>query len=202
MNKDGARIQDKAVAGDVRFVDRNGDGVIDEKDRTMIGNPTPKAMYGFTLSAEYKGFDISLFLQGAYGNDIFNGIVRHDLNTANMPAYSLERWTGEGSTNSVPRFTWSDTNGNYTKISDLYIESGSYARIKNLQIGYNIPASIAKRVGMSKARVYVSGDNLHTFTKYRGFDPEIGARSALDIGIDRGVYPQSRTFRAGVNFTF
>jgi len=202
VNKDGARIQDKAVAGDVRFVDRNGDGVIDEKDRTMIGNPTPKAMYGFTLSAEYKGFDISLFLQGAYGNDIFNGIVRHDLNTANMPAYALERWTGEGSTNSVPRFTWSDTNGNYTKISDLYIESGSYARIKNLQIGYNIPASIAKRVGMSKARVYVSGDNLHTFTKYRGFDPEIGARSALDIGIDRGVYPQSRTFRAGVNFTF
>jgi len=202
VNKDGARLQPSAVAGDVRFVDRNGDGVINDSDRTMIGNPTPKAMYGFTLSADYKGFDISLFVQGAYGNDIFNGIVRHDLTTSNMPTYALERWTGEGSTNSVPRFSWSDPNGNYTKISDLYIESGSYARIKNLQIGYNFPQSIAKRVGMSKARIYVSGDNLHTFTKYRGFDPEIGARSALDIGIDRGVYPQSRTFRAGVNFTF
>lgn len=202
VNKDGAKLQDKAVAGDVRFVDRNNDGVINDADRTMIGNPTPKAMYGFTLSAEYKGFDVSVFVQGAYGNDIFNGIVRHDLNTANMPAYALERWTGEGSTNNMPRFSWSDPNGNYTKVSDLYIESGSYARIKNLQIGYNVPLSAAKYVGLSKARVYISADNLHTFTNYRGFDPEIGARSALDIGVDRGIYPQSRTFRAGVNLTF
>lgn len=202
VNTDGKKLQDKAVAGDVRFVDRNNDGVINDADRTKIGNPTPKSMYGFTLSAEYKGFDISLFVQGAYGNDIFNGIIRHDQNTSNMPTYALDRWTGEGTSNSMPRFSWSDPNGNYTKISDLYIESGSYARIKNLQIGYNVPTSAAKYVGLSKARVYISADNLHTFTNYRGFDPEIGARSALDVGVDRGIYPQSRTFRAGVNLTF
>jgi len=195
-------IQPNAKPGDVRFVDRNGDGKITDADRTMIGNPTPKAMYGFNLSAEWRGFDISLFIQGAYGHDIFNGIKRHDLQTTNLPAYFLERWTGEGSTNSMPRYSWDDPNGNYTRISDVYVEKGSYARIRNLQIGYNIPAAAAKYVGLSKARVYVSGDNLHTWTNYRGFDPEIGASSALNIGIDRGVYPQARTFRAGVNLTF
>lgn len=200
-NSDGTLLQPNAQPGDVRFVDRDNNGTIDDKDRTMIGNPTPKATYGVNLSANYKGFDFSFFLQGVYGNDIFNGLKRHDLTSSNMPAYFLGRWTGEGSTNELPRFSWSDPNGNWTRVSDLYIENGAYARIKNLQIGYTLPLK-QWNVPVNKARIYVAFDNLVTFTKYRGYDPEIGARSALDIGVDRGIYPQPRTYRMGLNVTF
>lgn len=201
VNADGNSLQPNAQPGDVRFVDRDNSGAIDDKDRTMIGNPTPKATYGVNLSANYKGFDFSIFLQGVYGNDIFNGLKRHDLTTSNMPAYFLGRWTGEGSTNELPRFSWSDANGNWTRISDLYIENGAYARIRNLQIGYTLPLK-QWNAPLSKVRVYASFDNLATFTKYRGYDPEIGARAPLDISIDRGIYPQPRTYRMGLNVTF
>jgi TonB-dependent starch-binding outer membrane protein SusC len=201
-NTEGNLLQPNAVPGDVRFVDVNGDGVINAQDRTMIGNPTPKVSMGFTLSAEFKGFDVNVFVQGAYGQDIFNGLKRHDLVESNMPAFYLDRWTGEGSSNTLPRFSWNDPNGNYSRISDLYIENGSFTRIKNVQIGYNIPVAKGKFMPLAKARVYASADNLLTFTQYRGYDPEIGARSALDIGVDRGVYPQPRTYRVGFSVTF
>jgi TonB-dependent starch-binding outer membrane protein SusC len=202
VNGEGDLLQPNAVPGDVRFIDINKDGVIDANDRTMIGNPTPKITLGFNLSAQYKGFDISVFIQGAYGQDIFNGLKRHDLSESNMPAFYLNRWTGEGTSNTLPRFSWDDPNGNYTRISDLYIEDGSFTRIKNIQIGYTLPVQKLEFLPVTRARVYASADNLMTFTKYRGYDPEIGARSSLDIGVDRGVYPQPRTYRVGFSVTF
>ncbi|WP_205503743.1 SusC/RagA family TonB-linked outer membrane protein [Rufibacter psychrotolerans] len=195
-------LQPTAVPGDVRFVDLNNDGKLDETDRTMIGNPTPKTVLGLNLGFDFKGFDLSAFATGAFGHQIFNGTRRYDITRANQQSRFLNRWTGEGSTNEYPRFTWNDTNGNYTRVSDLFIEDGDYVRLKTLQLGYSLPAGVLSKVHMQKLRVYVSADNLVTFTDYSGFDPEIGARNSLDIGFDRGVYPQSRTFRLGVNATF
>ena len=198
----GQPIQPNAVPGDVRFVDRNGDGVINDQDRTIIGNPTPKVTLGFNLSANYKNFDFGAFFTGAFGHQIFNGTRRHDLSSSNMQARYLDRWTGEGSTNEMPRFTFNDTNGNYSRISDLYIEDGDFVRLKTLQIGYNFTPAALSKLKLYGMRLYVSGDNLLTFTNYSGFDPEIGARGSLDIGVDRGVYPQARTYRVGFSVTF
>jgi TonB-linked SusC/RagA family outer membrane protein len=207
-SKGDKKIQPLAVPGDVRFIDLNDDGVIDDNDRTFIGNPTPDYSFGINLKGEYKGFDLSLFFNGVYGNEIFNGTRRHDLYASNMPAKFLNRWTGEGSTNTMPRFTSNDVNGNWSKISDLYLEDGSYLRLRNIQLGYNVPASVLKLSKIEKLRIYVSGDNILTFTKYTGFDPEVGARSnngnlnPLDLGIDRGVYPQAKSYRVGLSVTF
>jgi TonB-dependent starch-binding outer membrane protein SusC len=202
VGTDGGKIQPNAQPGDIKFLDLNNDGVIDDKDRTMIGNPTPDWTYGITLGGDYKGFDLNIFLQGAIGNEIFNGIRRHDLTSSNMPAYFLNRWTGEGTSNDIPRLSINDPNGNFSKISDFYIENGSYLRLKDVQLGYSLPKSILDKIRIQRFRIYVAANNLLTFTKYRGFDPEIGAKSALDIAIDRGVYPQARSYRMGVNITF
>ncbi|WP_345953822.1 TonB-dependent receptor [Mucilaginibacter sp. PAMB04168] len=201
-SRNGVRIQPDAVPGDVRFKDLNGNGVIDPDDRTQIGNPTPKINAGFNFGLSYKGFDLNGFFTGAFGNQIFNGIRRQDLVSSNMQTTYLNRWTGEGSTNRYPRFTYNDANGNYTRISDLYLENGDYVRLKTLQLGYTISKNLASKIRLQALRIYVSGDNLVTLTDYTGFDPEIGARGSLDIGIDRGVYPQSRTFRLGLSATF
>ncbi|WP_207435402.1 SusC/RagA family TonB-linked outer membrane protein [Sabulibacter ruber] len=195
-------LQPNAVPGDVRFVDVNGDGALNGADRTMIGNPTPKTVLGLNLGFDFKGFDMSAFFNSAFGHQIFNGTRRYDIVRANQQSRFLNRWTGEGSTNEFPRFTWNDTNGNYTRVSDLFIEDGDYVRLKTLQLGYSLPAGVLSKIRMQKLRVYVSADNLITLTDYSGFDPEIGARGSLDIGFDRGVYPQSKTFRLGVNATF
>jgi TonB-linked SusC/RagA family outer membrane protein len=201
-SKDGKLIQPNAQPGDVRFVDISGDGVINAEDRTNIGNPTPDYFIGFNLGAEYKGFDFSAFFNGVQGNEIFNGTRRHDLYKSNMPAKFLNRWTGEGSTNTMPRTTWNDANGNWSNASDLYIEDGSYLRLKNLQLGYSIPSTIINKANISKVRIYISGENLLTWTKYSGLDPEVGGRSTIDIGIDRGLYPQARAYRVGLSVTF
>lgn len=199
---DGRRIQPDAQPGDVRFKDLNSDGVINQADRTMIGNPTPKVTAGFTFGLEFKGFDLNGFFTGAFGNQIFNGTRRHDFSSSNMQTLHLNRWTGEGSTNEMPRFTWNDANGNYTRISDLYLENGDYVRLKTLQLGYTLGNQLSQKIRLQRIRFYASADNLITFTNYTGFDPEIGARSSLDIGIDRGIYPQARTFRFGLSATF
>ncbi|PRY55164.1 TonB-linked SusC/RagA family outer membrane protein [Arcticibacter pallidicorallinus] len=198
----GTRIQPLAQPGDVRFKDRNGNGEIDQDDRTMIGNPTPKITAGFTFGVDFKGFDLNGFFTGAFGNQIFNGTRRHDFSSSNMQTLFLNRWTGEGSTNDMPRFTSSDNNGNYTKISDLYLEDGDYVRLKTLQLGYTLGTELSQKIRLQKIRFYASADNLITLTNYTGFDPEIGARGSLDIGIDRGIYPQARTFRFGLSATF
>lgn len=210
INNQGELLQPKAVPGDVRFVDVNNDGIIDEDDRTNIGNPFPDFTFGLNLSVEYKRLDFALFLQGAIGNEIFNGMQRQDLRYTNRPTNILDRWHGEGTSDSTPRYTWVDTNNNY-RISDLYIEDGSHLRFKNIQLGYNFSPQFLDKIRASEWRIYASVENLFTLTKYTGVDPEIGALpkpdddavlNSLDIGIDRAVYPQARTLRVGTTITF
>jgi TonB-dependent starch-binding outer membrane protein SusC len=201
INNSGQLLQPQAKPGDVRFVDVNGDGLISDEDRTMIGNPTPDWTVGMSASAEYKQFDFSFLLTGAFGHQIFNGAQRQDLRYTNRPESILDRWTGEGTSDDIPRYTWLDINNNY-RVSDLYIENGSYMRLKNIQIGYTLPRSLLDRIHAITWRFYVSAENLVTITGYSGADPEIGAMSSFDIGIDRGIYPQSRIYRVGTTITF
>ncbi len=198
---DGNPLQPNAVPGDVRFVDVNGDNKINELDRTMIGNPTPKWTLGFNGALEYQNFDLSFLFTGAFGQQIFNGAQRQDLQYTNRPVSYLDRWTGEGTSDEIPRYTWSDVNNNY-RVSDLYIEDGSYLRMKNIQVGYTLPKKILERLKIGAWRFYISGENLLTFTGYSGAEPEIGAMSSVDIGIDRGVYPAARTYRFGTSISF
>lgn len=197
----GELLQPLASPGDVRFVDINGDGVIDDEDRTKIGNPTPDFTMGVTGSVEFKNFDFSFLLIGAFGHQIFNGSQRMDLQFTNSTTKLLDRWTGPGTSNTNPIYTWSDKNLN-NRISDLYIENGDYVRVKNIQLGYSIPSNLLSKIKIKDWRIYVSAENLLTFTSYTGADPEIGAMSSFDIGIDRGIYPQARTFRFGTTITF
>lgn len=194
-------LQPNAKPGDVRFVDVNKDGVINAEDRTMIGNPNPDWIFGLNGSFNYKQFDLAFLVTGTYGNDIFNGSQRPDLKFTNRTTAALDRWTPENPSSTNPRFTWSDNNNN-NRVSDLYIEDGSYARLKNIQIGYTLPKSILTRIKSSAWRFYISAENLFTLTNYTGADPEIGAMSSFDVAIDRGIYPQARTFRLGTSVTF
>jgi TonB-dependent starch-binding outer membrane protein SusC len=198
-SKDGAVIQPNARAGDFRFVDLDGNGIIDANDRTKIGDPTPSLTYGFNFSVTYSGFDVLLFGQGVSGNQIFKATRRFDIGMANMTADALGRWTGEGTSNTYPRLSMDDPNKNFSRSSDFYVEDGSYFKIKTLQVGYTLPLSILEKIGLTKVRVYVSGNNLATLTKYTGFDPEIGGGS---FGIDRGFYPQARSFMFGLSAGF
>jgi len=180
---------ENTAPGDIRFKDINEDGIINNDDRDFIGDPTPDFTYGINADFEYKGFDVSLFLQGVQGNDIFNGIVRYDFSYTNRPQSVLNRWTGPGTSNAEPRVTVSDPNFN-ARVSDRFVEDGSYFRVKNVQVGYSLPRSFIEKIKIDKFRLYLSAQNLWTLTNYSGLDPEIGATNgALDIGIDRGFYP-------------
>lgn len=201
IGRTGQVLQPNAKPGDVRFLDTNNDGVLNEKDRTMIGNPTPDWTFGMNASLEYKQFDFSMLVIGTYGNDIFNGAQRQDLRYTNRSTAILDRWTGEGTSNETPRYTWIDVNNNY-RVSDLYVEDGSFIKLKNVQVGYTLPNKVLTKLKAKTLRFYVSAENLLTLTGYSGADPEIGAMSSLDIGIDRGIYPQARTFRLGTTLTF
>ncbi len=188
-------------AGDIRFKDLNEDGVINEDDKTYIGNPSPDYVYGMNLGLNFKGFDLSAFVQGVHGNEIFNASVRYDKIGGNRPASILERWTGEGTSNFEPRVGINDPNNN-NRVSDRFIEDGSFLRLKNIQIGYTLPSDLLNKFDITKVRFYVSGQNLLTATNYTGYDPEIGTRGPLEIGIDRGFYPSSRTVLGGLQVTF
>lgn len=198
-NKDGQMIQPNALPGDFRWVDTNGDGVITDADKTFIGNSIPKYTFGLTLNFDYKNFDLMVFTSGAAGNKIFQGLRRLDINNSNWQTKALSRWTGEGTSNTYPRLTSNDTNGNFTNMSDFYLEDGSYVRLKTVQLGYSLPAHLYSRIGLTKLRVYVSSENLLTLTKYTGYDPEIGGGV---FGIDKGVYPQARSYMLGVQLQF
>ncbi len=195
----GAVLQPNAVPGDVRFVNVNGDDVIDDNDRTDIGNGTPDWSYGLNFTASWKGLDFYMLWQGTAGNDILDLTRRVDISQSNLPAYMLNRWTGEGTSNRIPRFVRGDSVN--WRLSDLYVYDGSYARLKNLQIGYTLPAELVKKCLISSLRVYVSAENLLTLTKYHGYDPEISS-GGTSLGLDYGVYPQPRTFRVGLNLKF
>lgn len=198
VNKDGVKLLPNAAPGDIRFVDVNGDGVINPDDRTVIGNPTPDWTYGMTINAEWKGFDIVIFGQGVAGADVFQTFRRFDLPSANYTTEALGRWTGEGSSTYFPRLIDGDPNQNFTRSSDFYIKNGDYFRIKTLQIGYTFRNRVISKAGLTNCRLYVMGNNLVTLTKYNGYDPEIGSSN----GIDRGIYPQPRALMVGVNLGF
>ena len=199
---DHAFQSENTAPGDIRFKDLNGDGVVNTDDQDYIGNPIPDFTYGFTADVEWKGFDLGIFLQGAQGNDLYNATVRYDFTYVNRPVSVLNRWTGPGTSNSEPRVNLSDPNQN-ARVSDRFVEDGSYLRLKNVQLGYSLPKNLIERIGFEKFRVYVSGQNMFTFTRYTGMDPEIGSYGgALEAGIDRGFYPQARVLLGGINVIF
>lgn len=191
-------IQPKAVPGDVRFVDFNGDGKIDNDDRTDIGNGTPKWTFGLNFGAEWRGFDFNMFWQGVAGVDVFDATRRTDIASSNYPSWMLARWTGEGTSNRVPRLVNGDANN--WQSSDLYIYDGAYLRLKNISLGYTLPQSLTQRCFVQRLRLFVMAENLVTWTKYHGFDPEISS-AATSLGVDYGVYPQARTWTVGFNIT-
>jgi len=198
--------------GDIRFVDINGDGVVNANDRTILGSPIPGFFYGFQFDVGYKGFDLALFFQGMGDRQVYNqgrrGLEALSGN-ANFSSSVLNRWTGAGTSNSMPRLTESDPNGNQ-RYSDRWIEEGSFMRIKNLQFGYSLPASILDRMDfISRVRAYIGIQNLATFTNYSGFDPEVGRAQSfqkgefpLATGQDGGASPQPTVWQFGWQITF
>jgi TonB-dependent starch-binding outer membrane protein SusC len=202
-------------AGDVRYMDISGpdgkpDGVINDLDQTFIGSPHPKFTYGLTNTFKYKDFDLSLFLQGSYGAKIYNYLRRQLEGIENVYANQLStvwnRYTATNTSATMPRYSSANSannNGGAVAI-DRFVENGSYLRIQNVAIGYNLPTRIAKKALLNNLRAYVSVQNLYTFTKYTGYDPEIGAfnRSILRMNIDNGHYPNPRTFTFGINAEF
>ena len=197
-NAQGSLIQPDAHPGDLRFVDVNGDGQITSDDRTNIGNGTPDWTFGFNFNAEWKGLDLNVFFQGVSGADIFDATYRQDIASGNYPTWILSRWTGEGTSNKVPILKQGDSK-NWV-ISDIYIQDGSYFRLKNITLGYTLPQNLTRRIAIDRFRVYVRAENLFTWTKYWGFDPEIGT-SSTSLGVDYGVYPQARTWTVGFNIS-
>lgn len=202
---EGSPQRETAVPGDVRYKDLNNDDVIDDKDRTMIGSPWPDFVYGITLGAAWKGFDFNLFIQGSQGNDVMNmTLLDFESGTGYMNArsdYLSRAWSGEGSTDRYHRVS-ARQEGNLL-VSDYFLEDGSYARIKNVQLGYDFCNRVIKKNKIiSQCRLYLSAQNLFTFTNYSGLDPEIGSSNATVNGIDSGFYPQARVWTVGLNLKF
>ena len=192
--------QNGAVPGDIRYVDVNGDGVIDDEDRTEIGNPFPDMVIGWNLGINYKNFDFNVSTYASVGNDIYRAYERNSTYT-NRSASVLDRWTGPGTSNSEPRVSFEDDNNN-TRASDRYIEDGSYFRVKNIQLGYTLPKGFYDATGLTNVRIYAQVKNAFTFTEYSGYDPEITSGNFADTGIDRGTYPIPRIWMMGINVKF
>ena len=186
--------------GDIRFVDLNNDGIINDSDRTKIGDPFPDFTIGWNLNLDYKSFDLSVFTYASVGNDIYRAYERN-LSYTNRFASVLDRWTGAGTSFEEPRVTFIDSNNN-NRASDRYIEDGSYLRIKNIQLGYSLPDSAVEKLGFSQIRAYMQVKNALTLTEYSGYDPEISVGGVLNTGIDYGTYPQPRIWSLGMNFKF
>jgi len=203
-SSDGTVIQPNAKAGDRKFVDRNDDGQINDEDKYFAGTPFPKVNYGLSFNAGYKGFDLNIFAQGVAGVKLFNALKYTNINPSigtnyNMLTGILDAWTPENTSTDIPRLNTKDPNGNYGTVSDWYLEDGGYFRIKNVTLGYTFPRTFLSKAGLNNLRVYATGSNLFTFTKYDGFDPEIGMDQ---VGIDKGRYPLARTVLVGLNVNF
>lgn len=207
--------QPDARPGDVRYVDLNGDGKITEKDKTILGSPLPKFTYSFSINLEYKGFDLSMMFYGSYGNKLFNGTKQYlyySQGNGNRLAVFANRYKDEkikqdmvvvkeNHNTNIPRFAAS----NYTRPSDFFIEDGSYLRLRNIQLGYSLPANVCKSIGVDRLRIYVGGKNLLTFTKYQAFNPEVSSGSGgglTALGIDYGTYPATKMYLVGLNLQF
>jgi hypothetical protein len=202
-------------AGDAKYKDLNGDGIIDDNDKTNLGNPFPWLTYSLNLGVDFKGFDLQVFFQGVYGNKIYNA-VRHrtestgteatlsttmrdvwvdydDVMKASMERKGVDWTTLINPDGSIPNPDGSPMN---KETSSRFVENGAYLRLKNIQLGYTLPKNISKKAYIERCRIYVAANNLFTITKYTGYDPEIGS------GVDYGNYPQARTFTLGVNMDF
>lgn len=220
VNEAGNPLQANAQLGDVIYRDIAGpadslgnptgpDGIINANDMTEIGSPWPNWITGLNVNLGYKGFDLNLYMYASIGNNTLNAIhARNDISNPNKALYYYEdAWTPDNPGGDFPRPTVRDRNQNFSRINSFIVQDGSYLRISNLTLGYTLPENLTDRVGIGKLRVYVAADNLATFTKYRGIDPEIGGdywgtNGQQWAGIDRGVYPKARVFMAGVNVNF
>lgn len=186
------------AAGDIRFKDLNSDGIINDKDRTFLGNPNPKFTYSLNNTFSYKNFDLSVYFQGVYGNDIYNANRMYTESMSivnNQTIATLDRWNGAGTSNSMPRAVYGDPNSN-ARVSDRFVEDGSYLKLKNINLSYTFPSTAFENL-FSSARIYFSAQNVFTITSYDGFDPEVSVS-----GIDNNVYPVTRIFSLGFNVSF
>ncbi|VFB13314.1 TonB-dependent receptor plug [Bacteroides heparinolyticus] len=203
-NADGQEYQPFADAGDIRFADTNGDGSIDDDDKVYCGSGIPTLEANLNFSAGYKGFDLSFVLGSAWGHKLYNGnkYFYEGMNSgSNFLASSLDAWTPQHTDTNVPRAIFNDPNGNL-KESDRFIEKGDFIRLRQLQLGYTLPKAMMQKVFIEKLRFYVSGENLFTITGYDGIDPEFSRASVLNTGIDKLIYPFTRSFTLGAQLTF
>ena len=202
--KDGKKIQPAAEPGDIKFVDANNDGVINDDDRVFQGSPFPDFTFALNGNMRYKNFDLSIGLQGVLGNKIYNA-TRQTLEDvtkgSNFLASCLDYWTPENKNASHPRLTWDDPNRNTRAESDRYLENGSYLRLRSVQLGYTFPQTWFKGA-IQHARVYIYAENLFTITSYSGYSPDVNADNANYRGFDNFIYPTNRTFMLGLNVTF
>ncbi|OQP66295.1 SusC/RagA family protein [Niastella vici] len=204
-NKNGGLIQPNAKPGDLKFVDVSGNGKIDDSDRVVRKGAFPNFTWGFSFNASYKNFDLNIFVQGVQGNKIFNGLKYLAMQAGvNGQNYNMlndvkNAWTPDNPNATIPRLSLSDANGNFSTASDWYLDNGSYARVKNVTLGYTLPGKLTSKAKINSLRLYVTGNNLITITKYKGLDPEVGMSNG---GIDTGRYPQARSIFAGVNVNF
>ena len=185
--------------GDIKFVDVNGDGVIDSDDKTYIGDPIADVTMGFNMSFNYKNWDFNAYAFASIGNEIVRNYERN-LPLTNRPSYFLDRWTGPGTSNTFPRVTTGATNN--ILFSDFYVEDGSFVRLQSVQLGYTLNESLVQKINFDSIRFYVSASNLFTLTKYRGYDPTTSSGAPIGGGIDQGFYPNPKTFLLGANINF
>ncbi|MGL1888617.1 MAG: TonB-dependent receptor [Reichenbachiella sp.] len=193
--------QPNAQLGDLKFVDTNDDGILDDEDKVKLGNPYPKLMMGLNLAFDWKGIDFGMFWYSAVGHQIYNASRRSDLMVSNYTTDALDAWSEDNTSGSLPRLTLRDDNRSWRNPSDFYVEDADYLRLKNIQIGYTLPKGMLEAIKVEKVRIYFLSENLLTFTKYSGMEAEIGG-GPLNMGVDYGIYPQPKTFIGGINITF
>lgn len=204
VNKDGELLQPEAKPGDIKFLDTNNDGTIDEDDKVYCGSGIPALEANLNFSADYKGFDLSLVLGSAWNYKLYNGnkYFYEGMNSSsNMLKSTLNAWTPTNTDTDVPRAIYQDPNGN-TRESDRFLENGNFVRLRQLQLGYTLPSSLTQKAYIEKLRFYVSGENLFTITGYDGIDPEFSRSNVLNTGIDKLIYPFTRSFTVGAQLTF
>ncbi|MBX3255575.1 MAG: TonB-dependent receptor [Chitinophagaceae bacterium] len=210
---DGTVIQPKAQAGDVKFVDFNNDGKISEDDRQYVGSPFPTLAYGIRGGVDYKGFDFSFFFDGMYGNKIYNYTRARMESTNEIINFStslLNSWTPSNTNTNIPLFTPKDENQNYRRVSERWIENGSFLRLRTVELGYTIQSALKSKAGIRSGRIYVAGENLFTITKYKGYTPDLGQNNGqngggsgtLTAGTDHGRFPLARTIIVGIQLGF
>jgi len=203
VNKDGKRIQPDAVAGDLKFIDKNDDGIINDEDREFMGSSIPTLHYGFNFNCSYKGFDLAMLWQGTGQSKVFNAFKSTTLTASeqgyNMSSDILDAWSPSNTGSDIPRISATDPNKNFQTNSDWFLEDGSYLRLKNLTVGYTLPNNLMNKIKLNgtKLRLYVTGENLLTFTNYSGMDPEVG-----NHGVDVGNYPVARVMSFGVTLNY